>query len=65
MIFHKETGKTVTDYIRETRIEAAKRILLTTALKVCRVSEKVGNRSVEHFSRVRDDRKRRPEGRRV
>ena len=50
-IFRKETGKTVTDYIRETRVEAAKQLLLTKDLKVYQVSEKVGYRSVEHFSR--------------
>ena len=50
-IFRKETGKTVTDFIRETRVEAAKPLLLTTDLKVYEVSEKVGYRSVEHFSR--------------
>ncbi len=50
-IFRKETGKTVTDFIRETRVEAAKPLLLTTDLKVYQVSEKVGYRNVEHFSR--------------
>lgn len=50
-VFRKETGKTVTDYIRETRVEAAKHLLLTTELKVYEVSERVGYRSVEHFSR--------------
>jgi transcriptional regulator GlxA family with amidase domain len=50
-IFRKEIGMTVTNYIREPRIEAAKELLLTTALKVYEVSERVGFRSVEHFSR--------------
>ncbi|HUX20392.1 MAG TPA: AraC family transcriptional regulator [Spirochaetia bacterium] len=50
-VFRKETGKIVTDYIRETRVEAAKHLLLTTDLKVYEVSERVGYRSVEHFSR--------------
>jgi len=50
--FRKETGKTLTDFLTETRIEAAKLLLLTTNRKVYEICEEVGYRNVEHFCRL-------------
>ena len=50
--FARETGETLTEYISRVRIEEAKRLFSSTALKVYEVAEKVGFGNVEHFSRV-------------
>ncbi len=50
--FAKETGKTLTDYLTETRIKAARALLLTTERRVYEISAEVGYRNVEHFCRL-------------
>ncbi len=50
--FRRETGKTITASIMETRIQAAQELLLTTDRRVYEISEQVGYRNVEHFARL-------------
>ena len=50
--FSRETGETFTEYLSRTRVEEAKRLLVTTSLMVHEVGERVGYPNVEHFSRV-------------
>jgi two-component system response regulator YesN len=51
-LFSRETGKSFREYLAFMRVEAAKRLLLDSRLKVYEVGEKVGFLSIEHFSRV-------------
>lgn len=51
-IFKKETGKTVSQYITECRINKAARLLESGSYKVYEVSEMVGYTSVPYFNRV-------------
>jgi len=51
-IFKKELGTTVTDYLNQIRVEAAKKILLETDKSVARVAAEVGFNSESYFSRV-------------
>lgn len=49
--FYKQfTGKNLTDYINEVRIEAAKRLLKDTNLKVNEVAQKLGYESASYFT---------------
>jgi YesN/AraC family two-component response regulator len=50
--FSRETGETFTEYVARLRVDEARRLLVTTALHVYEVGERVGYPSVEHFSRV-------------
>ena len=50
--FSKETGGSISDYISNVRIEAAKILLDTTKDKTYEISEKVGFKNVETFNRV-------------
>lgn len=50
--FAREAGKTFKEYLMETRLEAAKKLLMSTPLKVYEVSRQVGYRNVEHFCRI-------------
>jgi two-component system, response regulator YesN len=50
--FKKESGQTFRDYLTQTRIEAAKKLLEETNLKVYEICEAVGYPNVEHFSRI-------------
>ncbi|MGI5971099.1 MAG: response regulator [Oscillospiraceae bacterium] len=52
VLFKNETGKTLSDYITDIRIENAKRLLLTTDEKVYEIAEKVGYGSSQYFSYV-------------
>ncbi|MNO36149.1 HTH-type transcriptional regulator YesS [compost metagenome] len=52
LIFKKETGETLTDYITRIRINKAKELLLTTDLKVMEISELVGYENPHYFSTV-------------
>lgn len=52
LIFKKETGETITDYITKIRINKAKELLLTTDLKVMEISERVGYENPHYFSTV-------------
>ena len=50
--FRLETGKTITSYLNELRIEAAKRFLLDESLPVGDIAFKVGYGSIQHFGRT-------------
>ena len=52
LIFKKETGETINDYITGIRIGKAKELLLTTDLKVMEISERVGYENPHYFSTV-------------
>ncbi|MEK3881197.1 response regulator [Paenibacillus sp. FSL M7-0420] len=52
LLFKKETGGTITDYITQIRIGKAKELLLTTDLKVMEISERVGYENPHYFSTV-------------
>lgn len=51
-IFKKETGKTVTEFITDRRIEHAMRLLSTTKLQVQTVALHCGIMDVQYFSKV-------------
>ena len=51
-LFARETGRSFRDYLALVRIEAAKRLLADSSLKVWEVAEKIGFLNIEHFSRV-------------
>lgn len=48
-IFKKETGMTISRYIRQCRMEKAKELLTTTDMKIVQVCEKVGFSNVSYF----------------
>lgn len=52
LIFKKETGETITDYITKIRMNKAKELLQTTDLKVMEISERVGYENPHYFSTV-------------
>ncbi len=52
VLFKKETGKTLNNYISEVRITQAKRLLEEKNLKVYEISEAVGFQSSQYFSQV-------------
>ena len=52
MVFKKETGIPLSEYINSVRIEHAKDLLKNTHMKASEVAEKVGFSSVRTFSRV-------------
>ena len=51
-VFKKETGKTVSEYIRDRRIEHAKYLLNTTHLQVQTVALHCGIMDVQYFSKI-------------
>ena len=51
-LFKRETGTTLTTYLQNVRIEAAKNLLRTTALKSYEVAERVGINDPVYFSRI-------------
>jgi len=51
-IFHRDTGKTVVEYIHECRIRQAKHLLQTTALQVQTVAQHCGMIDVQYFSKL-------------
>lgn len=51
-LFKKETGKNLSDFINEYRIEKAKQLLLTTDLKTYEVADRVGIPDPHYFSRL-------------
>lgn len=51
-LFKKETGKNISDFINEYRIEKAKELLATTDLKTYEVADKVGIPDPHYFSRI-------------
>lgn len=52
LIFKKETGENITDYIKKTRMEAAKELLKNPDLKIHEISEMVGFDNPNYFSLV-------------
>lgn len=50
--FKKETGKTITHFIQERRIEAAITLLNTTSLNIQEVGERVGILELNYFSKL-------------
>lgn len=53
--FSKKKGITYIKYVNGKKIEKAKHLLLNTGLKVKEISELLGYRNVEHFSRIFKD----------
>lgn len=51
-LFKKETGKTVTDYIRDYRIDVAKIFLNDNRYKINDIAEMVGYSDARHFSKI-------------
>lgn len=51
-LFKKETGKTLTDYVTEKRMEKAKALLRTTNLQVQTVAQHCGIFDVHYFSKM-------------
>lgn len=52
LIFKKETGETITDYLTRIRIEKAKNLLKNTELQIQKISEMVGYEDASYFSKV-------------
>ncbi|WP_127587155.1 response regulator [Paenibacillus koleovorans] len=52
VLFRKETGETITDYITQVRMKKAKELLLSPDNKIYEVSEMAGYPDPNHFSRV-------------
>ncbi len=52
LIFKQETGMTITEYITRVRMENAKKLLSSSAMKVLEVAEKVGFENAHYFSTV-------------
>jgi YesN/AraC family two-component response regulator len=52
MIFKKETGKTVSEYIREKRIQHAMHLLSTTHLQIQTIALHCGIMDVQYFSKI-------------
>jgi two-component system response regulator YesN len=52
VLFKKETGKTIGEYITNCRIEKAIDLLKNSNYKIYEISEKVGYRSPQYFSQV-------------
>ena len=50
--FHRETGDTFSAYIRDLRIQKAKKLLISTDLKLYEIGEQVGYRDAKYFCRV-------------
>ena len=51
-LFKKVSGMNFSDYLQETRIDEAKRLLSNTPLSVSKVAENVGYKSAHYFSKV-------------
>ena len=51
-IFKQETGKTVTEYLTEYRMEMAKKLILQRRWKIYDLAEQVGYHSAQYFSTV-------------
>ncbi|MBD2845520.1 response regulator [Paenibacillus sp. IB182496] len=51
-LFHKKTGQPFLQYLTAVRMEHAKRLLLTTELKVYEISRRVGYEDAKYFSRL-------------
>ena len=51
-VFKKETGKTVTAYVNERRIELAQELLKTTSLQIQTIAQYCGVVDVHYFTRL-------------
>ncbi|MEC0227796.1 response regulator transcription factor [Paenibacillus alba] len=51
-LFKKTTGQTYTQYMMSMRIQAAKRLLLTTDLRTFQIAEQVGMENYRHFNKI-------------
>ncbi|MGQ7889484.1 response regulator [Paenibacillus sp. WC2504] len=51
MLFKKETGKTITDYVTNVRMKTARELLKNPDYKIFEISEKIGYADPNHFSR--------------
>ena len=51
-VFKKETGKTLSEYIREKRVEFAQHLLSTTHLQIQTVASSCGIMDVQYFSKL-------------
>lgn len=51
-VFHRETGKTITEYINDRRISYAKHLLCSTSLQVQTISVHCGMTDVHYFSKL-------------
>ena len=51
-LFHRETGKTVTEFVNEKRMELASRLLRTTQLQIQTVAQHCGMSDVNYFSKI-------------
>jgi YesN/AraC family two-component response regulator len=51
ILFKKETGKTITDYITNLRMKTARELLKNPAYKIFEISEQIGYADPNHFSR--------------
>lgn len=51
-IFHRQTGTTITEYIRKVRISHAIDMLENSADSVCNIAGKCGFSNISHFNRV-------------
>ena len=51
-LFHKETGKTVTEYVTDVRMDTAANLLRHTQLQVQTVAQHCGIGDVNYFSKV-------------
>jgi two-component system, response regulator YesN len=50
--FKKEAGMTFRDYLTNTRVDSARKLLEETNLRIYEICEMVGYTNVEHFSRI-------------
>lgn len=51
-IFKQETGKTISEFVRERRIKHAKHLLATTQLQIQAVAEQCGILDLQYFSKI-------------
>lgn len=51
-IFKQSTGQNLSDYVSRYRIETAKKLLLTTQLKINEIAEKIGYQTPHSFTRL-------------
>ena len=51
-LFSKGTGSTITDFIKDYRIQMAKVFMADSSFRICDIAEKVGYQDARHFSKV-------------
>ncbi len=51
-LFTKEIGKSFSDYLKEYRIDKAKKLLVNNKLKIYEIAEKVGYSDPKYFCKV-------------